>query len=217
MRLFVARHGTAFEHDGDKRYLGVKEDPTLSSAGRRQSETLARALRRRGVRGGMIVAGPQRRQQETAAILAKKLGMARVASAPALSEIDYGPWEGLSKEEILAKWPEESRAWKKEGVWPAAIFGGSFEATRARLGDWLSHLKGVGEEMVVAVTSQGTLRALFALADPEGWKASCAAGRATEANVGNGHWCELEIGSGGTSVTRWNAAPSFVDRLPFLG
>ncbi|HJV33341.1 MAG TPA: histidine phosphatase family protein, partial [Patescibacteria group bacterium] len=63
MRLFVVRHGTAFENDGDKRFLGVSEDPSLSAAGRKQAEALARALRRR-VRPDMIFAGPQRRQQE---------------------------------------------------------------------------------------------------------------------------------------------------------
>lgn len=216
MRLFIARHGTAFENDGDKRFLGVMEDPPLSMLGRKQAEALARALRRR-VRPDMIFAGPQRRQRETAAILAEKLDVKRVASVPALSEIDYGPWEGLSKEEILAAWPEEFRAWKKEGVWPPSVFGGTFEAVKARVRDWIDHLEGSGARAAVAVTSQGALRASFALAEPEAWLNLCRKGRATEANVATGSWCELEIGSTGIRVIAWNERPSFFDRLPFLG
>ncbi|HJV32901.1 MAG TPA: histidine phosphatase family protein, partial [Patescibacteria group bacterium] len=151
------------------------------------------------------------------AILAEKLGVRRVASAPALSEIDYGPWEGLAPEEIVARWPEEARAWKKDGVWPSSIFGGTFEATQARLRGWLAHLDAVGASAAVAVTSQGTLRALYGLLEPAAWEALRHAGRATEANVATGHWCELEIGPSGISVLAWNERPSFFDRLGFLG
>ena len=213
MRLIVARHGTAFAEGEEKRYLGVKEDPPLSDEGRKQTRALAHALRR--AKPDVIFSGPQRRQQETAAILADTLGVARRATSPWLSEIDYGPWEGLTKEEILARWPEESKAWKKLGIWPAGIFGGTFETAQAKMRDWLAHLPADGT--VVAVTSQGTLRALFAHVDPAAWKDLCEKGRATFANVDNGGWCELDVSPSGARIVRWNRAPSFVDRLSFLG
>jgi len=217
MRLIVARHGTAFRDGEPKRYLGVSEDPSLSPLGIRQSVALARALRRRGVRPDVLTSGPQRRQQETAGVLARRFGAASWMSSPALSEIDYGPWEGRTREELLAEWPEESRAWKKSGVWPAGVFRGSFEETQERLRKWMKSLRGMGCGTVVAVTSQGTLRALFSIADPVGWKKACAEGRATDLHVDNGRWCELEIGEDALRVADWNLSPGWIDRVSFLG
>jgi broad specificity phosphatase PhoE len=49
---------------------------------------------------------------------------------PALNEIDYGLWEGLSTEQITAKWPAEYEEWNDQAVWPTHIFNGSFSECR---------------------------------------------------------------------------------------
>jgi probable phosphoglycerate mutase len=207
MRLILVRHGTVFGPGEGKRYLGVSQDPSLSAAGRARIEEAARAVLRDGHRPEAIISGPALRQRETADILAWVLATPEPVVEPALTEIDYGPWEGLAAEEVARRWPAELHGWKKKGVWPAGLFGGSFEALKSDLAAWLKHVAAWRPDgAVLAVTSQGTLRGLYAAVDPRGWAALCAEGRVTATNVDYGGRCLLDVMPDSAAIRSWNVA-----------
>jgi probable phosphoglycerate mutase len=178
----------------------------LSEEGKAQSAALARKFGSAGARPAAVFAGPLRRHRETADIIVKGMGAAvAVTIETALDEIDYGPWEGKSKMEILETWPEELAAWKKRGAWPVGVFGGSFGALQEKLRAWLGRLPEEGD--VLAVASQGTLRALLSVVSPERWREACETGRATDVTVESGHWCELRPVGEGWEIVAWNVKP----------
>ena len=95
MRLLLIRHGlTDWNENG--RLLG-RIDIGLNERGRAQVETLATALR--PIRLGAVLASPQRRTQETAAILAASQGLA-VRTEASLDEVWLGRWQGKTFAEI---------------------------------------------------------------------------------------------------------------------
>lgn len=105
-RLLLARHGeTDWNRAG--RWQG-HADPPLNDAGRRQAEMLAEQLADDGV--AAIYASDLRRARQTADVVARRLGIAVVATS-ALREIDVGSWSGLTRAEVEARFPEGFARW----------------------------------------------------------------------------------------------------------
>ena len=59
---------------------------------------------------GQLVTSPMVRTQETAAAVARRLGLP-VEVDPAFAECDFGEWEGLTAEQIDGRWPGHLRRW----------------------------------------------------------------------------------------------------------
>ncbi len=199
-RLILIRHGNTFEAGETPLQVGARTDLPLTAAGRMQAGSVARCLLREKIAPAAIFAGRLKRQTESAAILGLMLGAPVESGAEALTEIDYGPWEGLPSQEIAAKWPSAYEAWTKEGVWAEGIFNGNLETFQLRLKNWLAEIEGrYPEKTVAAVTSNGTLRFLSSLQsevilpDPK---------------VKTGHFCEAFLKKGSLSILRWNVNPS---------
>jgi broad specificity phosphatase PhoE len=101
MELVCARHGrTAW--NADRRFQGQTDIP-LDDEGRAQALALATHLR--GESFDLAVASDLTRARTTAeAILAGR--ELTLALDPALREMHFGVWEGLTWTEIVARWPE---------------------------------------------------------------------------------------------------------------
>jgi broad specificity phosphatase PhoE len=115
MQLFVylARHGET-EWNALGRIQG-HTDTSLNAAGRDQAEDLASNLQGRKI----VVAGASDllRASETAAIVAKKLGLEGVAfTDEGLRERQLGAFEGLTRSELLDRFPKE---WEAYGRHPS--------------------------------------------------------------------------------------------------
>lgn len=93
-RLVFVRHAEPDEAFRDRVYGRL--DPPLSPAGRARAEALAATLAREPV--AVLYTSPQLRAQETAAPLARLLGLEPVVE-PDLREIDFGELEGLTPAE----------------------------------------------------------------------------------------------------------------------
>jgi broad specificity phosphatase PhoE/ribonuclease HI len=106
--LLLLRHGET-EHTAQRRFSGGSSDPALSETGLDQARRCADRLSRAG---GIevIVASPLRRAQQTAAVIAERLGVS-VATDPDLRECDFGAWDGLTFAAVQAGWAEELSAW----------------------------------------------------------------------------------------------------------
>jgi len=108
-RIFLVRHG-ATALTAEDRFAGSTDVP-LSEEGRRQAASLAERLQGESV--DAIYASPLQRTMETARILAAPHGMEPVG-VPALREIDYGRWEGLSRSEVETAFQAEYSIWEED-------------------------------------------------------------------------------------------------------
>ena len=88
--IHFVRHGT---HAEVGRVLSGRSEIALDARGRDEAE--ARARRLDGLPIASLHSSPRRRAQETAAAIADRRGL-KIASAPALDEIDFGAFTGRS-------------------------------------------------------------------------------------------------------------------------
>ena len=96
----LLRHGQT-EHTPERRFSGSSDLP-LSELGRAEARAAALSLEDRGV--DAIVSSPLRRCRETAAAAADVLGLP-VQVDDDLRELDFGEWEGLTRDEAMGRNP----------------------------------------------------------------------------------------------------------------
>src|SRR5260370_18604538 len=85
-------------------------DPSLSVQGREQIPSIIQRLSQVVPRA--IWSSDLRRATETAEPIAKHFGL-DYATSPALREMNFGLWEGLTWKEVELQYPDDSRAWAK--------------------------------------------------------------------------------------------------------
>ena len=97
--IYLARHGqTPLNESG---VLWGLLDPSLDRAGQQQARLLGAAL---GPRNPvLVISSPLRRARETAQPVADRVGL-EVGIDQCLVDRDYGPWSGLLKESVVARW-----------------------------------------------------------------------------------------------------------------
>lgn len=105
-RVYLVRHGET-KWNSLLRFQGQTDIP-LSERGRQQATLLARRLA--GEEFQSCYASDLSRAFETAEILAEAHGMA-VQAIPALRELNFGAWEGLTIPEIKTLFSEEIKQW----------------------------------------------------------------------------------------------------------
>jgi probable phosphoglycerate mutase len=98
-RILLVRHGESI-WNADGRWQG-QADPPLSERGRHQAALAARVI------GSIdaIVASDLERAADTAAIMARLIGIDPVVTEPRLRERDAGPLSGLTRPEIHHRYP----------------------------------------------------------------------------------------------------------------
>lgn len=122
--VYLLRHGeTVFNAEG--RYQGQADSP-LTAQGRRQAEAVGALLAARLTEGPLrLVASPLPRALATAEIVARACadrpgGTPVVERDGRLMEVAMGAWDGLTRAEITARWPDARkglprRAWVFHG------------------------------------------------------------------------------------------------------
>lgn len=105
MRLLLIRHGES-SANAEGRLQG-RLDFSLSERGRRESERLADRLAQLSI--AALYASPLRRARETADIAAQGLRL-EIFARDDLMERDVGAMTGLTREEIIAQFPQYARA-----------------------------------------------------------------------------------------------------------
>jgi 2,3-bisphosphoglycerate-dependent phosphoglycerate mutase len=157
--IYLARHGET-DWNRELRWQG-HSDPPLNERGRRQARALADALD--GLNLAAVYSSDLRRASETAEIVGNRIELP-VRLDPALREIDVGSWEGLTRAEIEARFPEAVGAWEQRGAhgWEG---GESHDQMAARVFEAVRAIAaGHGGEGILLVTHGGPIRALKALA-----------------------------------------------------
>ncbi|MEI8703465.1 histidine phosphatase family protein [Mesorhizobium sp. ISC15] len=208
MKLILSRHGNTFERGEKVLWVGRRNDLPLTAEGSRQAQHLGNALRQSGILLGGLYCGPLQRTRQYAEIIAQRIGGTPVLIVdPRLAEIDYGAWEGLSSQEIIAQFGrEELEAWERSSAWPGSPGWSPSEATLAHgvrtFVEQLARTQGE-DSAVLAVTSNGVLRCFMRLAE---YPLKVKMGRQS-GKVATGHICILDARHGNCRVNAWNIAP----------
>ncbi|MDM7831487.1 histidine phosphatase family protein [Cellulomonas edaphi] len=118
-----------------------------------------------------VVASPMVRTQMTAGVIAERLGLP-VRTDAAFQEADFGEWQGLTAEEIEARWPGQLEPWHtRADVEPPG--GESIEQVGERLRRGLDSLLEAGTDRTVVVVSHAVaIRAALGVAmgaQPSSW------------------------------------------------
>ena len=103
MELLIVRHGESVAN-AEGRMQGQSDYP-LSERGQAQADLLGRFLAKLGLRFDAAYTSPLSRARATAAVLTERLGLAQAELAPELAELHAGGLQGLTGDEIAARFP----------------------------------------------------------------------------------------------------------------
>lgn len=159
MRLALVRHGSTVVSD-EGRFAG-SSDVALSDRGREEARSLGRRLAR--VRFAAIYSSPLQRCLDTASLIAE--GHDLVPSVhDELVEIDHGRWEGLTPEEVEARFAQEHEAWVRDPFSFAPEGGSTGARVVERVVPFVHRLvhEHAGEQVLV-VSHKGTIRLTAAI------------------------------------------------------
>jgi broad specificity phosphatase PhoE len=158
MKLFALRHGeTAWTRE--RRFSGSR-DLSLTLQGERQAQALADALAAEPV--AAVYTSPLERTRRTAEIVARPKGWP-VIEEPALREMAFGEWEGLTRDEVEARWPDLFAVWRQspEGAVPAG--GEGLLEVAARVGKALQQVRDGHPQGTVVLVSHAIVLRLIVL------------------------------------------------------
>ena len=151
-RLYVVRHGQT-ESSQRKAYSG-RSDIALTEQGREQAHAAAAQLQDAGI--DAVVTSPLIRARDTAHAIAEATG-APVRVDERLTEVDYGSFEGLDRDEASARLGQVFDDWRADpfgspvpGMEP---LGDALARARAATADAIDR-----HDMPVIVGHQGILR-----------------------------------------------------------
>lgn len=148
MRAIIVRHGNTFAPGEPPRRIGARTDLPLVESGREQAAALC--ARFAGVVFDRVLTSPLLRTRETAAIIAP---YALAEPTDWLREIDHGPDEGRTEDEVAARLGRDAlEAWEGNAVAPP----GWIVDAEARQAAWRAILETTGT--VLLVTSNGAAR-----------------------------------------------------------
>jgi len=157
-RLIVVRHGeTDWTRDG--RYAGSRDIP-LNAGGLRQSEATAAVLASRSL--SAVCASPLERARMSAEIIAKPHRL-EVATHAAFSEMGFGAWEGLTRDEVSRAFPELHRRWRETPHLVELAGGETLAQVQARVQEGLRELRAQRDGQSVVLVTHGVVVRLLVL------------------------------------------------------
>ena len=177
-RIYLVRHGQTIMN-AQVRFRGRLDVP-LNEVGRAEAREAARAL----VGSGLVAVytSPLGRAREVAEAIAVKNGVGAVRAQPDLMNLDYGAWEGLTKEESAQVDPD---AWDAYASDPEAAVCPEGEAVAEAADRVVAALRAIATEhpgQSVAAVSHGVMLRLAVLrvagASDSDWQFAMPTGRA---------------------------------------
>ncbi len=154
-RIVLVRHGET-EGQSSIRFFGTT-DVDLSREGRAQMRAVAARVGRE--RFDLVMASPLRRAWRSAGIVSPG---AAVRVEPDFREVDFGRWEGLTREEIQARDPILAEDWEKGSADFQYPQGESRRDFAARVGRGLESLLAARGASALLVVHKGVIRAIYA-------------------------------------------------------
>jgi glucosyl-3-phosphoglycerate phosphatase len=193
--LILLRHGET-DWNVERRMQGHR-DIGLNEAGLRQAVDAALSVA--ALDPQVIISSDSTRARDTAATVAKICGL-DVALDERLRETSMGDWEGLTRDEVVATWPDEWERWRTTSPHACPPGGESRAQVARRAAEAVSELD-TGEDQRALLVSHGGLIVgltgrLLELPD-HSW--------ATLIGIGNCHWVILHRYAGAWRLHSYNA------------
>jgi broad specificity phosphatase PhoE len=165
LMFVIVRHGNTFTAGEPPRRIGARTDLPLTEVGHDQARVLGQHFAARHWNFGRVLASPLLRTRQTAeAILAAQPYIVDTETADFLREIDHGPDENQTDDEVIARIGKQALSdWDRYAVPPS----GWFVDAATRIAAWQSLFRTPANDQrpTLIVTSNGAAR--FALlADP---------------------------------------------------
>jgi uncharacterized phosphatase len=159
-RFYLLRHGqTEWNHAGN-RYCGVS-NIQLDETGRLQAKKVATVLKE--ISFSAVYCSPLLRAMETATIIANEHHLP-IHSDDRLSEINFGEWEGKTRNEIQSQYPNEWSNWSNNpdntNV-KAGITGESAAEVYQRAYDFFIEKSQLHQEQTILVVAHNTLNRIL--------------------------------------------------------
>ena len=107
IRIILVRHGHV-DWLAPERFRGRAELP-LSNLGRRQAQAVAGYIAA-SWKPEAVYTSPLGRCRETGAAIAAPFGI-ELQPVDGLADIDYGKWQGLTRDQAEERWPDETELW----------------------------------------------------------------------------------------------------------
>ena len=171
-RLIIARHGNTFDPQQTPTRVGARTDLPLVEKGRAQAEAIGQYLKANQLIPDVIYSSHLQRTIETAKIAVKASGVSNpVYQLDIFNEIDYGPDENKTEEQVIARIGKEAiEKWDKDAVVPEGWLVDPDEIIK----NWIDFAEQIrahdDNETVLVVTSNGTARfAPYITGDYEGF------------------------------------------------
>jgi broad specificity phosphatase PhoE len=137
--MFLALHGQT-EWNSEGRVQGHLDSP-LTEHGRRQAVAAARLLGGRDLVSGTfeMVCSPLGRTYQTARIIAAELGfdISAIRNEDRLKEVSLGRWEGHTRAEVEARWPDRIAGSNRYDWFFRSPDGETYDDVAGRLREWL--------------------------------------------------------------------------------
>ncbi|ATL25790.1 histidine phosphatase family protein [Streptomyces formicae] len=203
--FILVRHGETVWHDGN-RYAG-RTDVELTSRGLRQAAALGAWAA--GERVDAVVSSPLSRARLTAAPAADALGL-RPRVDERLIEVDFGRGEGLTRDEMRERFPDELAAFLRDPVTHHLPGGEDPRAAAERAAESLADLASAFPEGRILVVAHSTLVRLLLCRE---LGIPLADYRRVFPALHNGALTELRLSEGQMSLIRFNA-PAAVAPVP---
>lgn len=153
--VLLIRHGQSV-WNAARRWQGMADTP-LSELGQRQAASAAGALAALDIAFAEMWSSQLSRARQTASIIAEILAIEPVRHEERLREVDAGPWQGLTPDEIEQRWPGYLAGQQRPDGFEATEI--VLERTMAALGDLARRGRELGAP-IAAVTHSGVIRTL---------------------------------------------------------
>ncbi len=158
LRLHLLRHGQT-PTSRDNVFCGAHLDPELTADGLAMAQAFADA--HADAHWQRIYAGPLQRTQATARIIADRAGVP-FETRGAITEIDYGRWDGLSADTVDREFHDDFVRWTADPAWNAPTDGETaITLARRMLGVVEEVTQDVPDGDVLFVTHKASIRALL--------------------------------------------------------
>lgn len=158
IRLFVVRHGET-EWVRERRFAGSRDIP-LTEAGRDQCAAVGRALA--GTAVAAVYASPLERARASAEVIAEPHGLS-VRIVPAFSEMSFGSWEGLTRDEVRERYPDAWARWRSTPHLLEPQGGETVPGVAARVTAGIAALQAAHDSQTIVLVSHGVVARLIVL------------------------------------------------------
>ena len=127
LEIILVRHGQT-EWNATEKFRG-RLDILLNETGMKQAELLGNYLVEEKI--DIVYSSPLKRAVDTAKVIADRQNL-EVNAIENINEINFGDWQGVSREEVKTSYPELYRDWRDTPEQVRMPGGESLEEVRAR-------------------------------------------------------------------------------------